>query len=415
MTNQLKQNELQRRGSLIANRRAFLRATGVVGGTSIMAGKTAADAVEEGLLIEDDLPEPDEQPNVKLISTGGTIASTQAAQEEDAGYSLSEQAEQILETVPLIDEFVNITIEEVAEVPSPELVPDDFVAVAEAAREADANGFDGVIVTHGTSSIEENAYYNDLILDLDIPVVFVGAMRPADADSADGPANLLTAVRTVTRREFHLEDEPSGVYVAMNNEVHAARDVTKMDTHKVETFDSGPKGPIAIFTDDELLLYRNLGSHSADLSECTSTNKNVPIITTAAGANAFVIEQTLEGNYDADGFVIKVVGRSGSSPDLLAAREQAVDAGYPIVRTSLNVTGPVAPTDGENDEITAGDMNGRKARLHLMLALETTSDFRELQASFDESSYGIPVVAPSTIEVDSGTESEVETDNEDEE
>lgn len=303
---QSKQSASRGRGSLITNRRAFLKATSVVGGASVMAGKTTADV------------------------------------------------------------------------------------------------------------IEEDVYYNDLILDLDIPVVFVGAMRPADADNADGPANLLTAVRTVTRREFHLENEASGVYVAINDGVHAARDVTKTDTHKVETFESGLKGPVAIFTDDELLLYRDPGSYSADLSQCTTTDKNIPIVTIAAGVNAFIIEQTLEGNYDADGFLIKVVGRSGSSPDLLEAREQAVNTGYPVVRTSLNATGPVAPTDAENDEITAGDLNGRKARLHLMLVLETTSGFGDIQTSFDESGYGLPVVAPSTIEVDPEAELETETDDEDE-
>lgn len=107
-----------------------------------------------------------------------------------------------------------------------------------------------VIVTHGTSAIEEDAYFADLVLDLEIPVVFVGAMRPADAPTADGPSNMLSAARLIADGAFQLTDRPSGVYVVLNETVYAARDVTKADTWALEAFSAGSAGPIARFSDE---------------------------------------------------------------------------------------------------------------------------------------------------------------------
>ena len=166
-------------------------------------------------------------------------------------------------------------------------------------------------VTNSTNAIEEDAYFNDLVLDLDIPVAFVGAMRAADTVSADGPANLLTAARMITREEFHLNDEPNGVYVVLNETVHAARDVTKTHTTKVDTFDSGAAGPIAVFTDEQLVLYREPGSYSSNLADAdldATSDMVVPIVTTGAGADAYPIEQAIAGEYDVDGILVQATG-----------------------------------------------------------------------------------------------------------
>lgn len=391
------------------SRRSFLALTGAVGGAGLLSGASTAEAVEERL---DDasLPDEAERPTVRVISTGGTIASTEEAADE-GGYSLSEQAEAIVDAVPALDHFVDITFDRVAQKGSSSLLVEDYVGVARAAMRAERDGVDGVIVTHGTDAIEEDAYFNDLVLDLDIPVAFVGAQRAADAVSADGPSNLLTAVRMITRREFHLDDEPSGVYVVLNETIHAARDVTKTHTTKLETFDSGPAGPIAVFTDNELVLYREPGSYSADLSSCdldATTDMVVPIVTTGAGAEAYLIEQAVAGEYDVDGIVVLATGWwGGTAPEVSEATEAALEAGIPVARSTRVHWGPMNPgfdEDREGEIVVIEDLPAWKARLHMIVALtttdnlEATDELEEVRASVAGGKYGTKVVAPSTLD-----------------
>jgi L-asparaginase len=383
------------KGSLIPNRRSFLKLAGVAGGTALASGAAAAQSPEE-VLETIELPDEDERPLVRLVQTGGTIASTEEA--ADVGYSLSEEAEALVESVPELDHFIDIEIDQAAQVPSPELLIEDMVNVAKAAKQAEEDGAAGVIVTQGTSAIEENAYFCDLVLDLDIPVVFVGAMRPADAILADGPINLLLAARLVTRSEFHLSDEPSGVYVLLNETVHAARDVTKSDTWSLETFESGSPGPIARFTDDELLLYRPPGSYSANLSDCdldATPEMTVPIVTTGAGVEAPLIEQAIDRTYDADGFVLQTTGRGGTSPAIIEASEAAIEAGIPVASGTRNHDGPLDM--GRDSTIAMEDLAAWNARVHLIVALTMTSDIEEIRDTVKGSKYGIEIVPTSTL------------------
>lgn len=384
-------------GSFMPNRRSFLKLTGAAGGTALAGGTAAAQSAED-MLADLELPAEDERPLVRLVSTGGTIASTEAAADE--GYSLSEQADAIVESVPELEHFIDIEIEEVAQKGSPSLLVEDYANVAKAAKQAEEDGAAGVIVTHGTNSIEEDSYFNDLVLDLDIPVVFVGAMRPADAIVADGPMNLLLAARLITRNEFHLVDEPSGVYVLLNETVHAARDVMKSDPWALETFSSGTPGPIARFTDDEILIYREPGSYSADLSGCNldaTVDVTVPIVATGAGAEAPLMEQAISGKYDADGFAVQHSGRGGTSPAISDATEAALDAGIPVVSSTRNFDGPASRSDDEGSEVSMEDLPVWKARLHLIVALTMTSDLEEIRETVEEGKYGTAIIPTSTL------------------
>lgn len=339
------------------------------------------------------------KPVVRLLSTGGTIASTEEAA-EGASYSLSERADDIINSVPQLNYFVDIEFEEVTHKPSPHLTIEDYVAVANAAKKAESDGFDGVIITHGTSSVGENAYFNDLVLDLDIPVVFVGAMRPADAIMADGPSNLLTAARMISCDEFHLTGDPSGVYVVLNETIHAARDVVKADTWAPETFDSGPPGPIARFTNAELQLYRDPGSYSADLSDCNLeevSEMTVPIVTTGAGVGAPLIEQATAGNYDVDGFAIQTTGRGRTSLAISEAVGDAIDAGIPVVSSSRCYYGPLEPQHDQGTVVAMDNLPVWKARLYLLVVLTMTTDIEEIRDAVAETGYSKPVTAPSAL------------------
>jgi len=396
-------------GSFLPNRREFLKLTGVVGGASLLGG-TSSGELTDSPLESISLPHEGDRPEIRVISTGGTIASTESAA-EDGGYSLSERAQAIIDAVPALDHFVDVTYEEVAQKGSSSLLVEDYVGVARAAMQAEADGVAGVIVTHGTDAIEEDAYFNDLVLDLDIPVAFVGAQRAADATSADGPSNILTAVRMLTRREFHLEGEPSGVYVVLNETVHAARDVTKGHTTKVNSFTSGPAGPVAVFTDNELVLYREPGSYSSNLSNYdldAAGDMTVPIVTTGAGADAYLLEQAAAGEYDADGIVILATGWwGGTAPAVDEGTEAALEAGIPVGRTTRVNWGPMNPgydEERDGDIVVMEDLPAWKGRLHMILALTAvenhpmlTDPLEIVRESFEDTKYGINVAAPSTV------------------
>ena len=390
------------------NRREFLKLTGAVGGGTLLSSQgvgATRETVDQSML-----PDHGDRPEIRVVATGGTIASTEEAA-EDGGYARSEGGEQIVDAVPILREFVEISFESVANKGSSSLLVEDYVNVAKAAMRAEAEGVDGVIVTHGTDAIEEDAFFNDLVLDLDIPVAFVGAMRPADAVSADGPRNLLSAVRMCTRSEFHLRNEPSGVYVVLNEKIHAARDVTKTHTTKVETFDSGPAGPVGVFTDNELMLYREPGSYTANLSHYdldAASDMIVPIVATGGGAEAYVTEQAVAGEYDVDGIVIQATGWwGGTAPEVSQATEDALDAGIPVARSTRVHWGPMNPgydEDREGDIVVMEDLPSWKARLQTIVALTMTEnhpgytdDLEMLRKTARESKYAVDVLAPSTV------------------
>jgi len=336
---------------------------------------------------------------VRLLSTGGTIASTKEAA-EGADYTLSKKADEIVESVPHLDYFADIEVKEVAHKPSPDLLIEDYVEIAKAAKQAESDGFDGIIVTHGTSSIEENTYFNDLVLDRDIPVTFVGAMRPADAQISDGPSNLLTAARMISCDKFHLSDEPSGVYVIINGTIHAARDVMKSDTWALETFDSGPAGPVARFTNAELQLYREPKSYSPDISDCNLENTpeiTVPIVTTRERVGAPSIEQAITGEYEVNGFVIQTTGRGRSSPAITEAIENAMNIGIPVVSSSRCYYGPLEPKHEPDSIISIHNLTVWKARLFLIVILTITRDQESIRKTAIETGYNMPVAVPSAL------------------
>ena len=402
--------EIAESGSLIPNRREFLKLTGMVGAGGVAAGIGGSEPAT-AMLDESTLPHESERPEVRVIATGGTIASTED-DADDGGYSLSEQAEAIINAVPVLESFVGITYDEVAQKGSSSLLVEDYVNVAKAAMKAERDGAAGVIVTHGTDALEETAYFTDLVLDLDIPVAFVGAQRAADAISADGQSNLLTAVRMATRREFHLEDEPSGVYLVMNETIHAARDVTKGHTIQLQSFTSGPAGPIGIFTDNELVLYRDPGSYSSNLSGHNldaAPEKVVPIVTTGAGSEAYVIEQAVSGEYDVDGIVIQATGWwGGTAPEISDATSDALDAGIPVGRTTRVPWGPMNPgydDDPEGSIVVMEDLPAWKGRLHMIVALTLADnnllggdDLEVVRKTVEGGKYATRVPAPSTME-----------------
>jgi len=309
---------------------------------------------------------------VRVLSTGGTIASTRDGPD---GATPVRSGEALVETVPELDAYADVTVEEVARSPSFDL---DFAtlfdlrdAIETAATE---DGVDGVVVTHGTDTMEESAYFVDLITEKEVPIVFTGAQRRPDQLSADGPANLLAAVRVASHDRTI---EAGGTYVVFDDEVHAARDVTKAHTRGLGTFQSPEKGPVAAIEPDEIRLFREPGTETGTYP-AEPPLPTVRIVTSGLGVGPAGVEAALAD--DVDGIVLEGTGLGNTTAGTGEAVADAIDGGTPVVVTSRCHAGTVRPVYGtpgggatlaDRGAIFAGDRSAHKARIKLAVVLAT--------------------------------------------
>jgi L-asparaginase len=312
-------------------------------------------------------------PNVRVLSTGGTIASTGG---ED-GASPSKDGTELVESVPELDEHADLTVEQVCQVLSFQMDPDAVAQVGRHVVAAADAGVDGVVVTHGTDTIDESAYFLDVALAPEVPVVFTGAQRRPDETSPDGPANLLTAVRAATHEALRTA---GGVYVAFNEELHAARDVVKAHTHKLESFASPGTGPVAVFDRERVRFHRDAGSRSVHIPVLEPT-ATVEIVPSGLGASGEPIRRALADGVD--GLVLQGTGVGNVAPDIADAVDAALDRDVPVVVTSRCHAGAVSGVYGtrggsrrllSRGVVSAGDLPAHKARLKLMLAIEAADE-----------------------------------------
>lgn len=318
-------------------------------------------------------------PTVVILSTGGTIASTSA----EGGATPSKRGADLVDAVPELEAYAELTVEEIAQVPSYDMTFETMSELAAATQRVAAAGADGVVVTHGTDTIEESAYFLDLTLECAVPVVFTGAQRRPDEVSPDGPANLLTAVRAASHEQFG-----DGVYVAANDEVHAARDVTKTHTSALETFGSPSTGPIASMTRSDVRISREPRSYSATF-DVGSVGSDVAIVASGAGMGRRSIDRALED--DVDGIVVNGTGLGNTTSELGDAVADAVAADTPVVVVSRCQAGATAPVYGGGGggntlrsygAIHGDDLPAHKARLKLAVVCAVTDDFEEQRQLF---------------------------------
>src|SRR4051794_5860734 len=195
-------------------------------------------------------------PTVWVLSTGGTIAGRGASPTDLSNYtSGSILGEELVNAVPQIKEIATIKVEQIVNVSSSDITLDNWLTIAHRINKifADDPKVAGIVVTHGTNTLEETAYFLNLTVKSDRPVVLVGSMRPSTAISADGPLNLLNAVRTAVAPEA----KAKGALVVLNDEINGARDVTKTNTYRVETFRAPELGLLGYVDEDKVTFYRS--------------------------------------------------------------------------------------------------------------------------------------------------------------
>jgi L-asparaginase len=337
-------------------------------------------------------PAADRQlPLVWVLSTGGTISGKGATSTSLADYqSGALLGEELIAAVPEVAQIARVKVEQIANVSSTDITLAHWLTLANrinAIYAGDAS-VAGVVITHGTNTLEETAYFLNLTVKHDRPVVLVGSMRPASAISADGPLNLLNAVRTAASPEAR----GKGVLVVLNDAINAARDVTKTNTYRVETFRATELGILGYVDADAVTFYRaSLKRHTArsefDVSGVTSLPP-VEILYSYVQPSTVIAQALVAGGVR--GIVI-----AGTGAGLISTAERQALAPFVampertrpvLVRSNRTGNGRVIPQRVYDamGMVPADNLNPQKARVLLMLALTRTHDPAEIARMFRE-------------------------------
>ncbi|WP_227355179.1 asparaginase [Haladaptatus salinisoli] len=322
--------------------------------------------------------------NVSVLSTGGTIASTSG---ED-GAVPTESGDRLVEAAPELDAVDGLEVEQVAQIPSYEMDAETLKTIADSVRDAVGDpAVDAVVVTHGTDTMEETAYYLDATLQPETPVFLTGAQRRPDEVSADGPANLVTAFEAA--RTF-ANEEWGGTFVAFDGTIHAARFATKVHTSALDAFDSPGVGPVATVDREGVRILRRPRSETTPL-ENGSLDPSVYVLRSGAGVDETLGKAAVDRG--ADGLVVEGTGLGNVTAELGGFVRATVDDGVPVVVTSRCVAGRTAPVYGgtgggaklrEYGAMFAADLSAQKARLKLTLALSERDDLESIRAPFED-------------------------------
>ncbi len=324
-------------------------------------------------------------PNVAILATGGTISARGKTATQMTGYQSGlVGVEEIIAAVPEVQQFANISGEQITNVSSPSLTFEIVGQLIKRINELLAGDIDGIVVTHGTSTLEETAYLTNLLIKTEKPVVFTGAMRPATALSADGAVNLLNAVMLAG----HPQAIDKGVLVMLNGQISPSRDVTKTNTMSVETFKCPELGFIGYIQNNTPYFFRSTNKrHTGNSAFTVNDLAAVPRVDIVYGyLNDDTVHVDAAVKAGAKGIVIASPGHGTMSQTIKQGLINARKQGVVIVKTSRCGSGIVTRVEDDNatNFVVGGSLNAQKARILLMLALTKTSDPLEVQRIFDE-------------------------------
>jgi len=324
-------------------------------------------------------------PKVAILATGGTIAGTAASSTQMTGYKAGDLAIQtLINAVPAVKDFAEVTGEQIVKISSNNMTDAVLLRLAKRCNELLAKPeIKGIVITHGTDTLEETAYFLNLTVKSKKPVVLVGAMRPATAISADGPVNLLNAVKVAV----HPDSVGKGVLLAMNDEINGARDVTKTYTTNVATFKSplvGVLGVIAAGQPNYWHQSTKLHTYKSefDVSKLT-TLPRVDIIYSHVNDDSVMADASV--NAGAKGIVHAGTGNGSIADPADEGLKRAVKAGVVVVRAARvgsGVTTKSLQKWTDQGYLEADTLNPQKARILLQLALTKTKDPAKIQAMF---------------------------------
>lgn len=322
-------------------------------------------------------------PKVVVVATGGTIAMKL---DPDTGNPVpAVTGEELVSAVPEIKDIAKIEVVEFSNIPSDYMTPKRWINLSKTVNEVlNKDDVAGVVITHGTDTLEETAFFLDLTLKSEKPVVCIGAQRSASADDSDGPRNLLNAVKIVTSPKAN----GKGVMLALNHYINAARPVTKTHTSNVQTFKSGDYGYLGYVDKDKVIFYHKpLRRQKFELPDKLP---EVDLISMYPGANGDHVRYAVEKGVK--GIVVSGYGWGNVNDSMYEAIKFAIENNVPVAMSTRVYNGRVLPVYGfkgggatlkDIGVVFTDDLTPWKARIVFMLALSQTKDHEKLQKYFN--------------------------------
>lgn len=318
---------------------------------------------------------------ILVIHTGGTISMSE---DESTGAVRPNEANPLSGLTEGLIDFADLKIREPFNLPSPHITEREMLQLKDMImEESTSEEIDGVVITHGTDTLEETAYFLDLTVKLTIPIVVTGAMRSSNEIGADGLYNLISSVKVAASKQAR----DKGVLVVLNDEIHTAKNVTKTHTSNISTFQSPQYGPIGIVT-KRGVLFHHLPS-GREFYPLEAVSKRVVLIKAHAGMDSSLLYAINE--LPCDGTVIEALGQGNLPPGTIPGVKALIDNGIPVVFVSRCFNGIAQDTyayDGGGKQfkelgvIFSNGLNGQKARLKLLILLETMKNFKEIEEAF---------------------------------
>ncbi|MBC3209298.1 asparaginase [Pseudomonas sp. SWRI111] len=326
--------------------------------------------------------------NVVVLATGGTIAGAGASAANSATYQAAKVGvEQLIAGIPELSKLANVRGEQVMQIASESITNENLLQLGRRVAElADSKDVDGIVITHGTDTLEETAYFLNLVEKTDKPIIVVGSMRPGTAMSADGMLNLYNAVAVASSKEAR----GKGVLVTMNDEIQSGRDVSKTINIKTEAFKSA-WGPMGMVVEGKSYWFRLPAKrHTMDSEFDIKTIKSLPDVEIAYSyGNVSDTAYKALAQSGAKAIIHAGTGNGSVSSRVVPALQALRKDGVQIIRSShVNAGGFVLRNaeqpDDKYDWVVAHDLNPQKARILAMVALTKTNDSKELQRMFWE-------------------------------
>ena len=329
------------------------------------------------------------KPRINIIGTGGSIAGIglhrfDYTQYAELGKKLT--IEQSLDRIPEANDIADIQSENLISIGSGAIGPTEWLRLSQRINNLlKTEDIDGIVVTHGTATLEETAYFLQLTIKSKKPVVVTGAMRPPTAVGTDADLNLIDAIRVATSPEA----VGKGVLTVLNNEIHSARDVQKANTLRIETFRANELGFLGYAdSDGQVMFYReptrrHTSSSAFDVDDITDLPR-VDIVYAYGGSDSLLIDAVRRNH--SDGMIMTGFGSGTFPPKMLGAGAEAVKEGIPVVLASRSTAGRtvITPRVTRLGFIVADNLQPQKARILLMLGLITSRNNKILQQMFME-------------------------------